>query len=77
MAEDDAFRFIVRVGEQHRADLNWLVFHGEHHATTRRFADGFQPTPWRCPACEEEVSDPSELRYELQAVLTEAVEVDQ
>jgi hypothetical protein len=52
------------------ATLFWLVYHcSDDPVAKRRFENGFQPVPWRCPDCDEEVVHRESLRYEVQAVL--------
>lgn len=65
-----ACSLILGFFEEHHADIFLLVFHCEAHPVTRRrYEDGFQPVPWMCPDCEQEIKTPDELRYELQAIL--------
>jgi hypothetical protein len=76
---DAAYSLILGIFQEKIADLYWLVYHHHHNCgdgnvAVRNYMDGFQPVPWVCPACEEEVTDESELQYELRAVLRSPVE---
>ena len=52
------------------AALFLMVYHcTEEPVAKRSFENGFQPLPWRCPDCDEEVVNRESLRYEAQAVL--------
>ena len=74
IAPKAALRFLLLVAEEGSADLYLLVFHDGHYATRRKFSSGYQELPWECPECEETIEHEDELRYEVQAVLRDALE---
>lgn len=76
MRYSTANELIVSLHRDGVADLYRFVYHvcAEVPAGRRRFENGFQPVPWMCPECEEEVVDSGELQYALQAVLLRPLE---
>ena len=73
---DTAYSLILGLFQEQLADLYLLVFHTceESNVAVRSYMDGFQPVPWLCPVCEEQVTDGAALNYELRAVLRAPVE---
>lgn len=59
--------FLALHGEKH-VRLFLLVHHKCQKAPVKRrgWMRGFQPTPWRCPACEVPILDADALRYDIQ-----------
>jgi hypothetical protein len=71
-----ACSLLLGIFEEGQADLSFLVYHdcSEHPVNERKYIDGFQPVPWRCPECEQLVTNENELRYELRAILRAPIE---
>lgn len=65
-----AFAVVLLLMQKGAGDATFAVFHcgGRRPVAHRPFAMGFQPTPWKCPACGVAVQD-KDLRYELQVTV--------
>lgn len=76
MKSTAAWSLLLGVFEERHAELFWLVHHNcvAHPVVKRRYEDGFQPVPWQCPDCEENIENADDLSYELQAVLIRPIE---
>jgi hypothetical protein len=71
-----ATSLILGLHEDGCANLVILVHHScrPEHVAARRFADGFQPTPWRCTWCGNDAGE-NDLAYEAVAFVLADVQV--
>jgi hypothetical protein len=72
-----ALALMFALASDGHAWLSMRVYHDcceDEHVTTRAYQDGFQPTPWLCPACNS-VASSEQLTYRLQCVLLHDVEL--
>ena len=76
LKRETACSLILGIFEEGQADLFFDVYHdcAEHPVKERKYMDGFQPVPWRCPECGQTVTNEDELRYELRAILRAPIE---
>jgi hypothetical protein len=66
------------LGERMAVDRTLCVYHvcAPHPVAYRKFQDGFQPTPWECPECEELVVRSDELTYDIRCTLIPDAELE-
>ena len=56
-------------------DMEWAVYHEDHHVLDRAYKDGFQPVPFHCAICDAWVESRDDLKYELRGHLREPVQL--
>lgn len=73
-----AIAIAIALGRQGLVKRRYCIYHvcSEAPVDYRDFEDGFQPTPWVCPECEEEISRPDELRYDLLCLVPVDLELE-
>ena len=76
LRRDSAYALIMNMFAQGHAELFTLVYHGcsEAPVDSLAFSEGLVLVPWRCPHCDELVTDEHELRYGLQARVRAQIE---
>lgn len=69
---------IIVLGRQSLVKRRYCIYHrcSEAPVDYRDFEDGFQPTPWVCPGCDEEISSPDELRYDLLCLVPQRLDLE-
>lgn len=67
IARSNALAGVLLLELKRAVRINLFVFHTCTSVALmpRALKQGFQPTPWVCPACKVVVKDPKELTYEL------------
>jgi hypothetical protein len=62
-----ALALVIAMASDRVAENHYLIYHMCNAApiAKRKFVDGLQPIPWQCPYCEEVITDPDDLRYEV------------
>ena len=69
---------IIVLGRQALVKRRYCIYHrcSEAPVAYRDFEDGFQPTPWVCPECDDEITSPTELRYDLLCLVPEQLDLE-
>ena len=70
---------LLLVMREHKiVKLGFGVYHRctANPVACRDFEKGFQPTPWVCPECDEYVTSPDELTYDLLCIVPTQFDID-
>lgn len=74
---DEALAVLLILFYSNVAELFLQIYHNDHSnllIDSRKISDGFPILPYRCSACDKEISNPDELSYDFAFKVTTQVE---